>query len=221
LPVPIDRAQEAISSQAAREVLVDGPVPQPPLSSGSVTNWFLALQGGNQEGAQKLWDRFSQRLLGLARKKLEDAPRRAADEEDVALSAFFSFCRGAEKGRFTQLQDRDDLWRLLVVITVRKAIDLHHHENRLKRGGPAAPQAGAPQLDDLLGREPTPELAAVMAEECGRLMSQLGDAELRSIALLKMEGYTDDEIGRQLGCARRTVQRRLRLIRQLWEREAA
>jgi DNA-directed RNA polymerase specialized sigma24 family protein len=193
---------------------------------GSITRWFQALQDGDRDGARKLWDHFSRRLLGLARQKLQNAPRRAADEEDVALSAFDSFCRGVEKGRFSDLLDRDDLWQLLVLITVRKAIDLHQHEARLKRGGGQEPAGPAGELGDvgvagLLSREPSPELAAIMAEECGRLMGLLEDEELRSIVLLRMEGYTDDEIADRLGCARRTVQRRLRLIRQLWGQEAA
>jgi DNA-directed RNA polymerase specialized sigma24 family protein len=206
-----------------------GRIPIMALSQGSVTTWFQALQDGDRDGAQKLWERFSRRLVGLARQRLRHTPRQAADEEDVVLSAFDSFCRGAENGRFTQLHDRDDLWLLLVTITVRKAIDHHQHEHRLKRAGAARTDASAvrngPTLEDtgldaLLSREPTPELAAMVAEECDRLLGRLADPELCSIALFKMEGYTDDEIAARLDCARRTVQRRLRLIRQLWEQEA-
>ena len=187
------------------------------LSQGSITNWFLALQDGDHDGAQKLWDRFSRRLLNLARQRLAQSPRQAADEEDVALSAFDSFCRGAVKGRFTQLEDRDDLWRLLVVITVRKAIDQHNSERRRQQQEPLE----VLPLDAMLSREPGPELAAIMAEESRRLIDLLGNHELRAIVLLKMEGYTDKEIAARLGVARRTVQRRLRLIRQIWEQEAA
>lgn len=199
----------------------------PMLSQGSITTWFQALQDGDRDGAQRLWDRFSRRLLGLARRRLQDTPRQAADEEDVVLSAFDSFCRAAEKGRYAQLQDRDDLWQLLVIITVRKSIDLHQYENRQRRR-PEGPgllvrQDGSLEqgLEAVLSREPSPELAAMVAEECGRLLGLLPDPDLRSIALLKMEGYTDDEIALRLDCVRRTVQRRLRLIRQLWEREAS
>jgi hypothetical protein len=79
-------------------------------------------------------------LSPLPIKKLLGAPRGMADEEDVALSAFDSFCRGAEQGRFPQLSDRDDLWRLLFVITERKAIDLVNHEKAQKaRRRPGAP----------------------------------------------------------------------------------
>src|SRR5262245_46060314 len=75
-------------------------------SDASVTQWIDGLKAGDPNAAQKLWERYCRRLVGLARKKLRAAPRRAADEEDVALSAFDSFCRGAEQDRFPQLNDR-------------------------------------------------------------------------------------------------------------------
>src|SRR6185369_9252315 len=103
----------------------------------SVTQWINQLKAGDPDAAQKLWERYFRRLVSLARKKLRAAPRRAADEEDVALSAFGSFCRGAEQDRFPQLHDRLDLWQLLVLLTARKAVDLAQHERRQKRGGGA------------------------------------------------------------------------------------
>ncbi len=106
---------------------------------------------GNRAAAQHLWECYFPRLVGLARQNLKGLPRRAADEEDVALSAFDSFCRGVEQGRFPLLDDRDDLWALLVVITVRKAIDLRQHERRQKRGGGQV--AGESALDLLLGSD--------------------------------------------------------------------
>jgi RNA polymerase sigma factor (sigma-70 family) len=199
-------------------------------SAGSVSHWVLQLQAGDHRAAQQLWERYFQRLVGLARKKLRATPRRSADEEDVALSAFGCFCRGAQQGRFPQLTDREDLWQLLVTITVQKAIDHIRHERRQKRGAGAvldeAALAGTgntsseePRMEQILGREPTPEFAAQVAEECERLLHCLGDSNLRAVALKKMEGYSDDEIATQLGCARRTVVRKLRRIRSLWSQE--
>jgi ECF sigma factor len=104
-------------------------------ADNSVTNWFDRLQLGDAAAARELWSRYFPRLVGLARKKLQDAPRAVADEEDVALSAFDSFCRAAQRGRFPDVTDRDGLWRLLVVFTARKAAHLRRDQGRQKRGG--------------------------------------------------------------------------------------
>jgi len=106
-------------------------------SDESVSQWLGQLRDGDPAAAQKLWERYFQRLVGLARKKLEGSPRRSADEEDVALSAFDSFCRGAAQDRFPQLHDPDNLWRLLVTITARKAYQFRLREGCQKRGGNA------------------------------------------------------------------------------------
>jgi DNA-directed RNA polymerase specialized sigma24 family protein len=192
-------------------------------SAGSVSQWVDQLRAGDEAAAQRLWECYFQRLVALARSKLRGAARRAADEEDVALSAFDSFCRGAEQGRFPDLSDRNNLWRLLVVITSRKAYDLVQHEHRQKHGGGAvldeAGLGGPAGLDQVVDGEPTPEFAALVAEECRRLMDRLTSAELRAVALWKMEGYSVDEIAAKLGCAPRTVDRKLWVIRGLWEQE--
>jgi DNA-directed RNA polymerase specialized sigma24 family protein len=197
---------------------------------GSVTNWIEALMGGDHSAAQELWNRYFEKMVGLARKKLQGRPRHSADEEDVALSAFDSFCRGAKKGKFPLLHDRHDLWGLLIVITARKALDLVEHERRAKRGGgrvlteaALADLAGAstfmPGLERVIGREPTPEFAAQVAEELARLLENLEDTELRSVAVWKMEGHDNNDIAAKLGCVTRTVERKLRLIRNIWARQ--
>ena len=188
----------------------------------SVTQWISALKQGDQSAAQGLWEAYFRRLVGLAHARLRDAPRRIADEEDVALSAFHSFCRGARAGRFPRLDDRNDLWQILVLITVRKAIDLRNYEGRPSRGrGRVQSLTELPQegLEAIGGDEPTPELAAQLAEEYQRLMEQLGDSTLQSVATWKLEGYTDDEIAARLGCVTRTVERKLARIRRMWARE--
>src|SRR6516225_3448736 len=189
--------------------------------------WLAQLKGGDPEAAQRLWEVYYARMVELARLKLQGAPRRMADEEDVALSAFKSFCRGAREGRFPQVQDCDNLWPLLMALTVHKAVDLLRHERRVKRGGqgghrdvgaPAGAERIAPETDwsQIMGREPTPEFALQIAEECQRRLDGLTDSILRTIAVWKMEGYTTEEIAAKLGCVPRTVERKLRVIRKLW-----
>jgi DNA-directed RNA polymerase specialized sigma24 family protein len=205
----------------------------PTYEGGSVTRWIGVLKAGDPAAAQAVWERYFDRLVRLARKRLSGRVGGFEDEEDAALSAFDSFCAGLARGRFTELSDRDDLWKLLVVITARKAAAPVDRRRALKRGGAwnrvdlghgssaDGSQGGDGLLAELVAREPTPEFAAMVAEETGRLLGRLGDEQLRQIALDRMEGYTTEEIADRLGCARRTVARRLDLIRQIWSDEPA
>jgi DNA-directed RNA polymerase specialized sigma24 family protein len=189
-------------------------------AEGSVTHWLARLQAGDQEAARRLWERYFHRLVGLARHRLSGSPFRS-HEEDVALSAFASFCRGARESRFPHLAGRDNLWALLITLTSRKALDLMEHEGRQRRyAGPADPQ-----VEDLLGREPDPALASQVGEEFQRLLNRLGDPVLQEIALWKLEGFTNKEIAAKLSRVRRThersVERKLQLIRERWHREVS
>jgi DNA-directed RNA polymerase specialized sigma24 family protein len=196
-------------------------------SDGTVTHWLSLLKAGDLSAAQPLWERYFPLLVARARAAIGAAPRRAADEEDVALGAFDSFCRGAAEGRFPKLNDRHDLWRLLLTLTVRKAANQVRDERRARRGGGKVSAAadlragadGEPGLAQVISSEPTPELAALAAEEFRRLLDKLGDAELRSIAVWQMEGYTTDEIAQRLRCSVRTVARKLVVIREYWRAE--
>jgi DNA-directed RNA polymerase specialized sigma24 family protein len=197
----------------------------------SITEWLGNLREGDQAAAQPLWERYFSKLVTVARTKLRRMRRTTADEdeEDAALSAFNSFCAGAARGKFPQLADRDDLWRLLVVITARKAMAQANRQGRQKRGGGRVveeavlfghglgnAEGSIAGLERIAADGPTPEFAAMMAEECKRLLDALDDESLKQVAVSRMEGYSNDEIADQLGCARRTVARRLDLIRKTW-----
>ena len=184
---------------------------------GSVTAWIEQLKAGDAAAAAPLWEGYFRRLVGLARQRLGAAPRRVADEEDVALSAFDSFCRAAMQGRFPRLDDRDDLWQVLMMLTARKAINLIERERSQKRGGGQVVPAEA--LAALPAPGPTPEFAAEVAEECRRRLEALGDDALRGVVVDKMEGYTNEEIAARRGWSLGKVERKLRLIRKTWERE--
>src|SRR5262249_10435413 len=177
---------------------------------------------GDRDGAELIWARYSCRLAGLARARLRAADRRAADEEDVALAALDSVCRGVERGRFPRLDDRDDLWRLLVVGTIPKAIGLADHERR-PRGGDGhvrlLSELDPEEIERVIGAEPTPALAAQATEQCRRLLDLLPDESLRRVATRKLEGFTNSELAAELGCVEATVERKLQRIRSLWARE--
>ena len=78
------------------------------------------------------------------------------------------------------------------------------------------PRSEGAGIEQVVGAEPTPELAAQVVEEVQRLLGMLRTEEVRTIALLKLEGYTNAEIAERLGCAVATVERRLNLSRSTW-----
>jgi DNA-directed RNA polymerase specialized sigma24 family protein len=187
---------------------------------GSITRCLGLIRAGDRAAAQPLWERYFGRLVALARGRLRAVPRSVDGAEDVALSAFDSFYRRAERGQFPQLQDRDDLWQVLYVLTVRKAINLLRHQGRKSRGGGRVRTLS--DLDDLgavgfLDPEPTPQLAAILAEECRHRLDALSDPTLRQVALWRLEGCTNAEIAARLGCVEHTVERKLRRIREIWD----
>lgn len=197
-------------------------------STGSVTRWLIELREGDVPAAQQeLWNRYFRRLVGLARTRLRDTPRRAVDEEDVALSALGSFFENVRQGRYPELGDRTGLWALLASITARKAINQRYFEQCAKRGAGRVldgPVAEKHALDGNAARAleafpddglPPDDLAAI-SEECRRLMDALASDQLRRIAQMKLEGYTNREIAEEAGVVERTIERKLKIIRKCW-----
>ncbi len=163
--------------------------------------------------------------------KLRPGSRRTYDEEDAALSAFHSVCAGITAGRFPELDDRDSLWALLLVITCRKVMRRHRHDNQDLRDvrrtsfdtvfASGADDSQQLSVQQLSAREPSPEFAAVFAETCQAMFDGLDDPALSEIVSLRIEGYSDSEIAGKLNCSRSTVQRRLEVIRRQWQRSEA
>ena len=147
----------------------------------------------------------------------------------MVLATFDSLFRGVQAGRFAKLDDRDDLWQLLVMIAERKIIDEFHHERRQKRGGGnvrgesvfVGNQDDEPRMGigGISGQEPSPDSAIASIEECQRLLQLLPDDTLREVATLKLEGWKNREIAEKMGYVEATVERKLKGIRSLWERE--
>ena len=190
----------------------------------SVTTWLERLRADDSDAAANLWHRYVSQLIRLARGKLRQSPRRAADEEDVVVSAFDAFFQGVEDGRFARLDDRDDLWQVLVMLTERKAIGLIRHEHAAKRGdgrlrGESAldgPNGSNYGLGQIAGNEPTPEFAVQVSEQCAELLDCLDDDVLRKIAIEKLYGYTNTEIAERQGTSLRGIERQLGVIRRIW-----
>jgi len=193
---------------------------------GSVSLMLDALKQGENDAVADLWDRYFRRLVPLAKRRLGSGPRKVADEEDVALSVMNNLVNGAARGAFPQLADREELWKLLIVLTQRKVTDQIRKELAQKRGGNNVRgesifmKAGGGDdglgWDAVLNQEPTPQALALMDERCAQLMDTLEDDTLRQIARLKLESYTNEEIASELGVTTRTIKRKCALIREKW-----
>lgn len=189
-------------------------------NEGSVTQIVGKFRDGDSTAAGELWRLYFPRLLGLARKTLGSVPTRAEDAEDAVQSAFTSFWKQATSGAFTGEMNRDRLWKLLGVITVRKVLRQKERARAQKRGpgqvlGEAA-LAGTvgdgADLDQLFGTIAPPDFDLC----CEELLLRL-DEEPRAIALLRLMGYTNREIAVLLDCSERKVERKLHVVRMTWE----
>lgn len=182
--------------------------------SGSVSILFQRLRAGDPVAVDRLWSRFRLRLTALAEKTLAGRWKQMADAEDALQSAFISFWQRAERGDFGDEMTRDDLWNVLGTITVRKALRQQRHEFAQKRGGGRSREEV--DLHETASPPDSPEFDIVCAE-----MLELLEPDLRSYALLRLMGHKNREIADQFGCTERKVERKLQLIRAVWESEVA
>ena len=195
-------------------------------SDSDISGWIQRVCAGDEKAAQLLWDRYADDIVAVARKSMNDQSRRVEDEEDVALIAFRSFLAGLTAGRFPGLDRREQLWQLLLVITSRKAAAAVEKASRQKRGSGLVRGDSAlmDREDDVLdgfdcleSQQPPHDFAIAVADETQRLLASLDPVSQR-IAALKMEGRTHQEAAEVLGLNIRSIERRLKAIREQWEK---
>jgi RNA polymerase sigma factor (sigma-70 family) len=194
------------------------------VESHSVTTWIAQIKVGESAAAQQLWNRYLTRLVQVAKTHLVGSPKHIADADDVVITAYERFLRCAQQGRFPRLDDRSDLWQILVTLTERVAIDQRRRLAAQKRGERVTQSlnAGSRAGEDShsgwqpQSLEPTPEFAVAATEQFKRLLNLLDDDLLRRIALAKLDGFTNEEIASQETMSVRSVERKLNIIRQSW-----
>jgi DNA-directed RNA polymerase specialized sigma24 family protein len=193
------------------------------------TRLLDAVRLGDEDAIAKLWEDYFQKLVRVAARRLPSNLKRSGDEEDVALSAFHSFIAGIRRDQYPDLSGPDNLWGLLITLTSRKAHAHMRHQTRQKRGGGSVRGESVFMDVSNLDRgggiggvgsvDNNPDIHAELAEACEDLLAQLGDDQLRQIALMRMDGYLVDEIAQNLTMSKRAVERRLQLIRKLWSEQ--
>lgn len=184
--------------------------------------WIEDLAKGDANAATTLWEEYYERVVKLAKKRLDPRQRRISDEEDVAVSVMKSICAGMEAGKFPDLKDSDSLWRLLCVMTKRKVIRHAKHELRLKRGGGQVRgesvfggAGGDSNAFGLAAFGDDGEFGQQLLEQTEWVFEALGDDQLRCITEMKLAGHTNEEIAIEMNCNVRTIKRRLQTIRSI------
>lgn len=174
------------------------------------------LRAGDEDAARHVFQRFAQRLIGLARSRLSGSIRQKVDPEDVLQSVFRSFFTRYSGGEF-DVNDWDNLWSLLAVITLRKCghrVEFFRAACRdLQREQPMS----SADVDnwEAVARDPTPSEAAILLETLEQVMGELNQHE-RQMVQLSLHGYGVSEISAQLDCSQRKVQRvRRRVLEHL------
>ncbi len=188
----------------------------------SVTHLIHMAQTGEESLVQqRLWNRYFDRLVKLARSRLSLVSCRKLDEEDIVLSVFDSVFNGFKEGKFPYLSDRNKLWGLLKTITIRKIFD--HHKKTLPNAFRERRQSDSPNSDQdqmwieqFVDKEPTPEEVAQFTGEVQICFKMLDRDYLKSVANMKLSGYTNREIAEHEGVIEETIERRLRVIRRMW-----
>ena len=187
--------------------------------SKHVSHWIDLIKEGDSVAEHEIWHHYFNDLVARVRQNLRGQNRGVSDEEDIVLSVFESFYRAAKQGRFPDLTDRDDLWRLLLTMSARKVIDKRRHDQRQRRGAGVTIRSLDRKADNepklqAIGNEPTPEMVLIMQESIEELFSLLGVGQLQEIAVAKLDGASNADIASKLHCSERTVERRLHLIRE-------
>lgn len=177
----------------------------------SVTFWFHAIKDGKKGAATGIWNRYFDRIVGVAKKRLYLDP--SFDGEDLAASVLATLYDIAKGDKSEQLANRDELWALLLVLTQRKVADRNRRSQAAKR----TPKGKRTELGEIPSDLSPPDLAVSAQEECRHLLGILADPQLQELALRRLDGQTVEEIARELNIGPRTVTRRLASIRKKWE----
>ena len=178
----------------------------------SFNSLFVGLRAGHQSAAAKVVADYTRRLIAVARNRLRRF-RAREDPEDVLQSVFKSFFLRCEQGQY-RLESHEDLWRLLVSLTLHKCghrIDYHDAECRdPAREVPARSQEDSScQEWEALAREPSPAEAAMLIETEEQLLREMKPHQ-REIVRLSLEGQGSAQIARRVCLAQKTVQRALK-----------
>ncbi len=185
---------------------------------------FVAFRQGDSEAANRLWSAYYPALENLCRQNIFSKMRRFENEEDIAVSAFGSVLAHMQEGDFPWIQEGRHFWGILRKVALRKVADRIQREKALKRGGGKVrgesafgPNAGQGLAEAAIQHEATPQEHLELQQTIENVVEECDDPILEEIIVLSMHGCNQQEIALALNCSKRTVQRKVRLLRIVFQ----
>ena len=190
------------------------------MADSPIDRFLEDLGRGDEQSARQLFDTYVDRLVALARARISQRLASRVDPEDIVQSVFRTFFGRVKEGRF-QINDQDDLCKLLMRITVHKTLRQVAHHKAIKRD-PARETGqddGAREhILEVLDRGPNHEDEVAFVEQLEKFLGRLRPQE-RQILEMRMQGYNNEEIARQLGIYDRKIRRVIERVRGLAAQE--
>jgi len=176
------------------------------------------LQSGDQQAGSEIFRRYGEQLIRLAAPRLTGLLKQKVDPEDVVQSAFRSFFRAHGEKSFV-LGDWNDLWSVLVTITLRKCryqVRQFLTAKRDMRRESSPPEEGSGVHWQAVASAPTPAEVAEFTDLLSRFLDGL-DARARQIVELALDDHSPAEIAPRVGLTERSVYRQMERIRERLE----
>lgn len=188
------------------------------MTDGRPTEWLDNLRSGDSGAARQIFEHFSKRLCRLAERHMSSRLRQRVDGDDVIQSVFRTFFVRESQGQF-QVDHTDELWRLLVTITLRKARGVWRKNNAGQRslGREVELDESAGLSIAAISREPTVVEALVLADEIEALLRGLSDDHAKALEL-RMGGHSPTEAAELMGLSRQSFYRLLDPLKERLEK---
>ena len=174
---------------------------------------------GDSEAETKLYETFVARLVRLASSRINERFRAKIEPEEIVQSVFVSFFRRHKQGDFS-FDGWNDLWALLVKITVRKCskkVDNFLAAKRdVSRELPGKVSSTHDSSVNIVSEEPSPQDIAIFNETLDQLFDQLPES-LQTIVCLRLKGLSNMEISQKVNRSERTIYRSLNQVRDILE----
>lgn len=193
------------------------------MTRGSISQYIADVhRGGCTSALERICDRYYEQLAAVAGRRLQNASGRVIDRHAVANEALYEFFDRAQRGDFADVNNRGGLLPLLIRLTRDRVTDEIRRMTALKRGGGEtrgnsifqSDHAGT-GFDAFPNGFDTVSTRQILMEEVTRVLDMLPDETMRTILILRSEGYKNEEIARELDVSLATVERKRRRIRDI------